>query len=884
MKKFNFDSFVLTTGQLIIFIFASVISCIINLLFIGNLSETTMTVAGVSISPSFIMVSIAICLELAKLFSITMRNTLEELNRKIKKEYKSKAIKRVANFWLATYLFYALLAITSAVNFSLGNLGKEDIQSSYNIQVLSQYKESYEVNAKKLKELNEGLSLLDKEKFEELKNTQSKINEEYSKYESEYNNVAPYFDYYNSTFPNGFWGNIKDLTDDNLKSVVLYRERVKRELGLVNGWNRKTSLKSVIDNKYSQSSINTRFREKESSIKNEIQKLENNEKEMSKRTVTLNSLENGSYVKKTIKVDSYENICQILKEEKLNQNINAGTQISLRLASETLLKFLKKDGDITDILRISLLLILSILVEITIFQTSPKVKLDRKSLYQFSRFLPDDFDINSFVEGLDKELELYGFNRNEKSKKSEKDKKFDTSELIKAFSSCSKPYSYTFDMKPVETFPPIKINTENTEETTESETTREEISDNDNLKNKEVFDENMRKREWLKEELHNLKPHKKVEEEVKEPIEEKSDTDKKQIRKRKKKEKKADLPLVENNTEDIKKETKEYIEEKDISSEKEEPKEVNQPIKSFKLFTINPSELAKIAENTEEKQENVAVNILKDLDLKKAQEAIKEVPLDKPSSINIQDFAVKSVSEPFDSLASQLARAAKSYTPTSGEWEELTKEVPMDKPDFSIVQKLSGLVYDNPKTETNDTKIEEVKVEEPKQEDKHIEVRKIKEKTDDTPKTDNIEKTDKKVEDVKSKKSTPKISEPIKEMTQEVKSQIRPTEGKDDKEIKSFRLGKTTEKVKQKFMDFLDALYLDCSYNQETRKYEFTNYVMSKEFTGISEKNKQTILERLKTISAEYERRTVKILEESPTGLTSYFNKDFLEKYLTEIV
>lgn len=879
MKKFNFDSFVLTTGQLIIFIFASVISCIINLLFIGNLSETTMTVAGVSISPSFIMVSIAICLELAKLFSITMRNTLEELNRKIKKEYRSKAIKRVANIWLATYLFYALLAITSAVNFSLGNLGKEDIQSSYNIQVLSQYKETYENNSKKLKELNDNLSLLDKEKFEELKNTQSKINEEYSKYESEYNNVAPYFDYYNSTFPNGFWGNIKDLTDDNLKSVVLYRERVKRELGLVNGWNRKTSLKSVIDNKYSQSSINTRFREKESAIKNEIQKLENNEKEMSKRTVTLNSLENGSYVKKTIKVDSYENICQILKEEKLNQNINAGTQISLRLASETLLKFLKKDGDITDILRISLLLILSVLVEITIFQTSPKVKLDRKSLYQFSRFLPDDFDINSFVEGLDRELELYGFNRSEKS---EKYKKFDTSELIKSLSSSSnEPYSYTFDIKPVETFPPIKVDTENTE-TTESGTTKEEISDNDNLENKDVLDENIRKREWLKEELHNLEPHKKIEKE----IEEKSDT-KKQVRKRKKRENKTDLPLVENNTEDIKKETKDDIEEKETSSEKEEPKEVNRPIKSFKLFTINPAELAKTAENTEEGQENVAVNILKDLNLKKAQEAIKEVPLDKPSSINVQDFAGKSVSEPFESIASQMARAVKSYTPTKGEWEEFTKEVPMDKPDFSIVQKLSGshLVEINPKTETNDTKIEEVKkVEEPKQEDKHIEVRKIKEKTDDISKTENIEKTDKKVEDVKSKKNTPKISEPIKEITQEVKSQIRPTEGKDDKEIKSFRLGKTTEKVKQKFMDFLDALYLDCSYNQETKKYEFTNYVMSKEFTGISEKNKQTILERLKTISAEYERRTVKILEESPTGLTSYFNKDSLEKYLTEIV
>ena len=129
-----------------------------------------------------------------------------------------------------------------------------------------------------------------------------------------------------------------------------------------------------------------------------------------------------------------------------------------------------------------------------------------------------------------------------------------------------------------------------------------------------------------------------------------------------------------------------------------------------------------------------------------------------------------------------------------------------------------------------------------------------------------------------------KISEPIKEMTQEVQSQVRPIDNNMGREIKSYRLGKTTEKVKQKFIDFIEALYSDCVYNEETKRYEFSDFVMSKEFTGISEKNKQTILERLKTISADYKKKPVKIMEETPNGLASYFDKDFLERYLTEIV
>ena len=56
---------------------------------------------------------------------------------------------------------------------------------------------------------------------------------------------------------------------------------------------------------------------------------------MEKKEITLTVISaNGEQSKKKIEVGTYENICQLLKEEKLNQNVNAGTQISLRIASE----------------------------------------------------------------------------------------------------------------------------------------------------------------------------------------------------------------------------------------------------------------------------------------------------------------------------------------------------------------------------------------------------------------------------------------------------------------------------------------------------------------------------------------------------------------------
>ena len=227
--------------------------------------------------------------------------------------------------------------------------------------------------------------------------------------------------------------------------------------------------------------------------------------------------------------------------------------------------------------------------------------------------------------------------------------------------------------------------------------------------------------------------------------------------------------------------------------------------------------------------------------------------------------------------------------------EEFTKEVPMDKPDFSIISKLSegGLVY-APKAETNNTESKEEvkKVEIPKKDSEDIEIVNGKLSRNDTdkkePKRKSVKKRNIKKEVVEEKKTEEKEepATPIRVIKAEEQPIIEKTQNSDgaDKEIHSYRLGKTTEKVKQKFMDFIDALYSDCSYNKRQMKYVFTDYVMSDRYIDISAKNKVTILDRLKSIKSEYRKNQIPIIEENDGILYSRFDKDFLKRYLTETV
>ena len=79
---------------------------------------------------------------------------------------------------------------------------------------------------------------------------------------------------------------------------------------------------------------------------------------------------------------------------------NSGSQASFEIFAKML--HVNVEG-----FRTVMLLILSLLIELTIYQTSPKVQINRRMLYQFTAYLPADFNVNKFMDSVDKELISY---------------------------------------------------------------------------------------------------------------------------------------------------------------------------------------------------------------------------------------------------------------------------------------------------------------------------------------------------------------------------------------------------------------------------------------------------------------------------------------------
>ena len=138
-RDFNIDEFVMSTGKTILFIVATIVSAVISVYFISNLTDENMTIGTITFSSAIIMGTIALLLELAKVYHITMYNTLRELARKkidqfikVKDDsiFKMSRMKMSARIYLCGYLFYALLAILAGINFSLSNIQHNTSETS----------------------------------------------------------------------------------------------------------------------------------------------------------------------------------------------------------------------------------------------------------------------------------------------------------------------------------------------------------------------------------------------------------------------------------------------------------------------------------------------------------------------------------------------------------------------------------------------------------------------------------------------------------------------------------------------------------------------------------------------------------------------------------
>src|SRR5574344_1662534 len=351
-KHSTFDTTFLISGKGATFIGASVISAIINLIFIGNLSNDTIKIGPIEIQPAVLMIAISLTLEASKLLHVIQYNTLNELARKLQDIPAASKIKQVARKWFIGYLMYAALAIIASVNFSVGNLGRSNTQVNATISVAKTYYDSWNDTQKQIDDLN------------------SQIDSVTSSEKSTWDSMVSLY----SSIPENEWS--ISPTPANVQKWRDFRTKVRVAVPGATDSSIKSGASWTKYITYQTKDINSKLTEAK-------QSLEDIKSESSK----------AGY-------NSYIALKTAQTTLEANKIVNSGSQASFEIFANLL--HVNVEG-----FRTVMLLILSLLIELTIYQTSPKVQINRRMLYQFTAYLPADFNVNKFMDSVDKELIAY---------------------------------------------------------------------------------------------------------------------------------------------------------------------------------------------------------------------------------------------------------------------------------------------------------------------------------------------------------------------------------------------------------------------------------------------------------------------------------------------
>ena len=359
-KHSTFDTAFLISGKGATFIGASIISAIINLIFIGNLSNDSIHIGPIEFPPAILMIAISLTLEASKLLHVIQYNTLNELARKLADAPAAIKIKQVARKWFIGYLMYAALAIIASVNFSVGNLGKSNTATNATITVAQTYYNSWNEEQAKIDDLTKQLTSISSDAKTEW---QTQVDAHQAIPAEEFS-IKP--------------------ESARVTQWKAYRDKIRgasnyvSESAIVSGGN---TLDKYIS--YLQKDVNSQLEaanQSLSDIKSEAAKAGYN---------------------------SYISLKTAQTTLEANKIVNSGSQASFEIFANLL--HVDVEG-----FRTVMLLILSLLIELTIYQTSPKVQINRRLLYQFTEYLPANFNVNKFMDSVDKELIAYDMIKTDK--------------------------------------------------------------------------------------------------------------------------------------------------------------------------------------------------------------------------------------------------------------------------------------------------------------------------------------------------------------------------------------------------------------------------------------------------------------------------------------
>lgn len=433
-------------GKTVVFALCSLISAIINIVFISNLTKESYEIGTLLSIPAAVFLGIlSIGLDASKTIHVIQVNSLNEMYRKLAQFEWAKSIKNTARKWNTVYLLYVALSIITSVSLSTISIGAGITR-----------------NANMLGQIDE--LIMEGEKYSNLESTSQDIhfkhivsaatdsseNDAINFARQSTNNLWPAVEAYKDErslfLDTGYNVNSNDPIEWEGNEIIpsQYWDSKNREINrlLTNAGHPEVRGASIMN--LNRATVESTIQSRQlalSETKNSeeaISKLsELSNKSMSEALGwirTMNSLQlvnpsTGQIVVFEINEDepkvSVQSALTLLKAlrvdvENDSGDIGSSSKIFMQVGSwidggqekaTDLNQVLESNQVISfgtvEILMMIMLLFLSLLCELAINQFAPTVRVSRKMLGQFRHCLPKEFNVNKFMFNLVNELRDY---------------------------------------------------------------------------------------------------------------------------------------------------------------------------------------------------------------------------------------------------------------------------------------------------------------------------------------------------------------------------------------------------------------------------------------------------------------------------------------------
>lgn len=445
-KQNHVGEAILINGKIVVFVLCSIISSLINLVFISNLTKESYDIGSILSIPAAIFLGIlSVGLDASKTIHVIQVNSLNEMYRKLSQFPWSKSIKKTLNKWTTVYLLYVVLSIVTSVSLSTISIGAGITRNANLLNLIdTQIKEgekyleidgaSKDANFKHI--INSATDSSEEDAIAFAKNMMTEIWPFIEEYKTERTSFEDAGYDVNSTeeiewngnkiIPSSYWD--KRNRDVNNKLTNAGHNSVSGSA--IKNLNRANVERIIQQNQLSL----TETRKSE----NAIEKLNDLSSQSMREALgwisTINSLKminpkTGEVATFDIdetnpKVSVSSALTQLkalrVDVESDSGDIGSSSKIFMQVGSwidgatekkTDLTNVLDNKNPISfgtvEILMMVMLLFLSLLCELAINQFAPTIKVSRKMLGQFRHCLPKEFDINLFMLNLNNELRDY---------------------------------------------------------------------------------------------------------------------------------------------------------------------------------------------------------------------------------------------------------------------------------------------------------------------------------------------------------------------------------------------------------------------------------------------------------------------------------------------